>query len=93
MDYDLTIKTEASLEDASQIETIVTQIKSDMEVLNDGIKANIPDPVRTDWGDTLLENWEKYYNIDVPDAMDKMIASAKNLELAVEKAMGYSTES
>lgn len=91
--YELTIDTSASLEDAKQIESIVTQIKSDMETLNAGITSNIPEPVRTDWAETLLENWQQYYTADVPEAMDSMIASARNLELAVENAIKYSTES
>ena len=88
----LTINPGAATDDAAQIDSIVSQIKSDMETLDAAIKRNIPDGVDTTWSNTVRENWESYYNADVPAAMADMELSATNLRLAVDQALAYDKE-
>ncbi len=88
----ITINPGAATEDAAQIDSIVSQIQSDMETLDGAIKRNIPDGVQTSWSDTVRANWEGYYNADVPAAMEDMKLSAANLRLAVEQALSYDQE-
>ncbi len=88
----ITINPGAATEDAAQIDSIVSQIQSDMEVLDSAIKRNIPDGIQTSWSDTVKANWESYYSADVPSAMEDMKLSAANLRLAVEQALAYDQE-
>lgn len=89
----ITIKPGAATDDAAQIQSIVSDIKSDMEALDAAIKRTIPDGIQTTWSDTLLSNWNSYYNADIPEAMEEMSLSASNLQMAVEKALAYDQES
>lgn len=82
----------AATEDASQIDSIIETIQSDMETLNNAITATIPDGIQTSWSETVRSNWEGYYSSDVPAAMEDMKLSATNLRLAVEKAVAYDQE-
>lgn len=88
----LTINTEAALEDAAQIDSIVNDIAESMSELNKVITANIPDGIDTTWSKKVRENWENYYKQDVDEAMAGMKLSATNLRLAVEEAIKYSQE-
>jgi hypothetical protein len=75
----------AALDSASEIESIVSQIKSDMEELNTIFTQTAPG-MQLEWAETVRSNWESYYNADVPQAMDDMKKSAHNLQIAVETA-------
>lgn len=88
----ITINTGAATDDATQIDQIVSQIQSDMETLDAAMKRNIPDGIQTTWSETVLNNWQSYYNADVPSAMAEMKLSATNLRLAVEQALKYDQE-
>ena len=88
----ITINPGAATQDASQIDSIVAEIKDDMQELDQAIKATIPDGIQTTWSETVRENWEKYYTGDVPAAMDDIKLSATNLRLAVNQALAYSKE-
>ena len=86
------INTDAALDDARQIDTIIQTIADCMQELDAVIKANIPEEVRTDWSETVKENWERYYNQSVQQAMEEMKLSAQNVRTAVESALAYSQE-
>ncbi len=86
------IKPGAATDDAVQIDSIIANIASDMETLNTAIKNTIPDGIQTTWSETVRENWEQYYNADVPSAMAEMQLSATNLRTAVEQALAYDQE-
>lgn len=88
----LTINTEAALEDAAQIDSIVNDIAKNMSELNKVITDNIPDRIDTEWSRIVRDNWENYYNKDVDEAMADMKLSATNLRLAVDEAIKYSQE-
>ncbi len=88
----LTINPGAATDDAAQIDSIVSQIQQDMETLDAAIKRNIPDGIETTWSNTVRQNWENYYNSDIPSAMEEMKLSASNLRLAVEQAMKFDQE-
>lgn len=88
----ITINPGAATDDAAQIDTIVTQMAEDMETLDGAIKRNIPNGVQTTWSETVRTNWNQYYGSDVPEAMEDMKLSAKNLRLAVEQALAYDQE-
>lgn len=88
----ITIKPGAATDDATQIDQIVSQIQSDMETLDAAMKRNIPDGIQTTWSETVLNNWQSYYNADVPSAMADMKLSATNLRLAVEASLKYDEE-
>ncbi len=90
---ELTIKPGAATDDARQIETIVSGISDDMDELNRVFRDIIPEEINTSWSDTLLSNWNTYYQADIPEAMENMEYSATNLQLAVEKALAYDQES
>lgn len=88
----ITINPGAATDDAAQIDSIVSQIEEDMQVLDAAIKRNVPDGVQTTWSETVKANWESYYSADVPAAMEDMKLSAANLRLAVEQALSYDQE-
>ena len=88
----ITINPGAATDDAAQIDSIVSEIEEDMQVLDAAIKRNIPDGVQTTWSETVKANWESYYSADVPAAMEDMKLSAANLRLAVEQALSYDQE-
>ena len=88
----ITINTGAATDDASQIDSLVQTMQSDMETLNEAIKSTIPDGIQTSWSETIRENWENYYTADIPAAMEDMKQSATNLRLAVEQALAYDQE-
>lgn len=82
---DIEIMPGAALDSASEIENIVTQIKSDMEELNTIFTQTAPG-MQLEWAETVRSNWQNYYNADVPEAMENMKKSAHNLQAAVEVA-------
>lgn len=88
----ITINPGAATDDAAQIDSIISSISSSMETLDAAIKRNIPSGVQTTWSDEVRNNWERYYNADVPEAMAEMTMSATNLRLAVDQALKYSQE-
>jgi hypothetical protein len=88
----ITINPGAATDDAAQIDSIVSTMQEDMEVLDNAIKKNIPDGVQTTWSDTVRNNWENYYSSDIPSAMEGMKLSATNLRKAVEQALAYDQE-
>ena len=88
----ITIAPGAATEDATQIDSIVSTMQEDMETLDSAIKSTIPSGIQTTWSETVKENWESYYNADVPAAMEDMKLSAANLRLAVEQALQYDQE-
>lgn len=89
---ELRINPGAATDDAAQIDSIVSQMEEDMQVLDAAIKRNIPDGIETTWSDTVRANWENYYTADVPDVMENMKLSATNLRLAVDQALKYDQE-
>ena len=86
----LTILPEAALDDASSIDTIVAEISNSLEILDRVVKDNIPEHIETEWSVSLLENWIKYYNENIQNAMAGMSLSASNLKSAVDMAVKYS---
>ena len=88
----ITINAGAATDDAAQIDSIVSQIENDMQVLDAAIKRNIPEGIQTSWSEVVRENWQTYYSADVPAAMEDMKLSAANLRLAVEQALRYDQE-
>ncbi len=88
----ITINPGAATDDAAQIDSIVSQIENDMQVLDAAIKRNIPEGIQTSWSEVVRENWQTYYSADVPAAMEDMKLSAANLRLAVEQALRYDQE-
>ena len=88
----ITINPGAATDDASQIDSIVATMQENMEVLDNAIKNTIPAGIQTTWSETVRENWEGYYNADVPAAMEDMKLSATNLRLAVQQALQYDKE-
>lgn len=88
----ITITPGAATDDATQIDNIVAQMESNLELLNAAIKRNIPDGIQTTWSDEVRNNWETYYSADVPAAMADMKLSATNLRMAVDQALKYSNE-
>ena len=88
----ITINPGAATDDASQIDSLVQTMQSDMETLNEAIKSTIPDGIQTTWSETVRDNWENYYTADIPAAMEDMKLSAANLRLAVEQALAYDQE-
>ena len=67
-------------------------ITNNMDELNQVIKRNIPDRVRTNWSEEVRANWQRYYSDSVPMAMESMKASAVNLRTAVDEAIRYSKQ-
>lgn len=88
----LTIRPGAALQDATQVDTIVNQIREDMKTLNDVITSIIPMEIQTNWSGELLNNWVRYYNSEVDSSLEEMTESATNLRTSVEKVLQYSSE-
>lgn len=88
----VTIKPGVALQDATQIDSIVNQIREDMKTLNDVITNTIPSGIQTKWSEELLNNWRQYYGGDVDSAMAEMALSASNLRMAVEQVLQYSNQ-
>lgn len=88
----VTINTSAALDDAAQIENVVTRLTDDMATLNQAIKDTIPAGIQTEWSETLSDNWNKYYTADIPNAMEEMKVSASNIQMAVQTTEDFSKE-
>ena len=91
------INTEASIDDAKSIDTIVSEMDDDIHVLDKAIKDTIADGpgdpgILTNWSSTVKGNWLQYVANDVPTAFADMKLSATNLRLAVDEALRYSNE-
>ena len=89
---DLTIRPGAALQDATQVDTIVNQIKEDMRTLNDVITSTIPSGIQTKWAEELLSSWVHYYSSEIDSALEELAENATNLRVAVEKVLQYSNE-
>ncbi len=85
----LQINPGAALDDAQQIDSIVTSIQESMAELDAAMKA---DTTEAEWADKVKSNWNNYYNADVANGMNDMKLSATNLRTAVQQAMDYSME-
>lgn len=88
----VTINTSAAVDDAAQIENVVTRLTDDMATLNQAIKDTIPAGIQTEWSETLSDNWNKYYTADIPNAMEEMKVSASNIQMAVQTTEDFSKE-
>ncbi len=88
----VTIKPGAATDDAKQIDDIVSQMAGDMATLDKAVKSTIPDGIQTTWSNTVRDNWESYYQADVPAAMEEMKLSANNLRIAVDQTLKYDQE-
>ena len=86
------IAPEAALDDAADIENIISTIERSMDDLSKVIHATIPDRVETEWSKKLSDDWNKYYTSDIPEVMEEMGKSSKNIKMAAENAKGYSKE-
>lgn len=85
----ITIKPGAAVDDAVQIDNIVSTIQRDMEELDNAISFAVPNRIQTSWSEELAENWSKYYSSDIPESMEQMKASAGNLRVAVQQSLEY----
>ena len=88
----VTIKPGVALQDATQIDTIINQIREDMRILDETITNIIPEKVQTSWSEELLNGWKQYYNREVDVALEEMAVCATNLRMAVDKVLEYSNE-
>lgn len=89
----VTINPGAALDDAQEIESIVSKMKVSMEDLDKNISSAIEvGIVNVKWAETLLDNWRVYKESDVPEAMNQMLLSAANLKKAVDAVIAYSNE-
>lgn len=89
------ITTEALLDAAKQIDTIVSNMKSAMDDLDNIINNKLGPvgsgkPVSTNWAEQIVSNWKRYYTNDIPATMEQMQQSAVNLRMAVDSAISYS---
>lgn len=85
------IRPGAALDDATQIDSIIRNINESLTKLNEVITSLIPSEIETEWSKEVLSNWETYFSNDVQSALVEMEASATNLRLSVESALGYSS--
>ena len=85
----ITILPGAATEDVKEIESIVSKIDEYMTTLNDVITRVIPEQVETDWSNELLDSWTTCYNNSIQNAMQGMLLSAKNLQMAIDAALEY----
>ncbi len=91
-DLDLDLDEKKVPDGAAEIDEIVEIMERSMDELAKIIKDTIPDGIQTDWSETLKSNWDHYYTADVPEAMENMKQSAKNLRVAVQHAIEFSKE-
>jgi hypothetical protein len=85
----LTILPDAALEDAKQIEEIISKIDESMKILDGEIKRIIPEHLETDWSNNLRDRWAQFYDGTVKDSMSAMQESAESLKRAVDAAIAY----
>lgn len=85
------IRPGAALDDATQIDSIIGNINDALIELDNTITSLIPEELSLDWAREILDNWNRYYNNDVQNALREMEASGRNLRLAVEGALQYSS--
>lgn len=86
---DVTIRENAALDGATQIDEIVSKIDETLATLNSVMHECIPEEVNTVWSNEVLDNWESYYLKDVENKMAEMKASAVNLRSAVDAVVKY----
>ena len=85
----ITVQSEAALEDVKRIEEIITSIDRCMKELDVAIDKNIPQRVETQWSTDFKEAWKTYYGDSIQNAMENMRLSAVNLQNAVDAALEY----
>ncbi len=85
----ITVQSEAALEDVKRIEEIITSIDRCMKELDTTIDKNIPQRVETQWSTNFKEAWKAYYGDSIQNAMENMRLSAINLQNAVDAALEY----
>ena len=85
----ITINTEAALEDAKDIENIVQSIETSLEKLDKTFDTLIPERIETTWSNRLKEEWIAYYKESIANGMEEMKVSATNLKIAVNEALEY----
>lgn len=85
----ITINTDAALEDAKNIDTVVANIEESLAQLDKLFDMIIPERVETTWSKKLKEEWIEYYKNSIAIGMSEMKVSAANVRFAVEKALEY----
>jgi hypothetical protein len=85
----ITVNTDAALEDAKDIDTIVQSIETNLEKLDKTIDTLIPERLETTWSNRLKEEWTAYYKDSIANGMEEMKVSATNLRIAVNEALEY----
>lgn len=86
----ITVNTDEAYQGVKDIKDVVQSMKEQMEILDNEFKKQIPTGINTNWSNEVLDKWTKYYGADVPAAMEAMLQSATNLQMAVEAAEQYS---
>jgi hypothetical protein len=90
---ELYLDSSKSMNDATEIESIVSNIGNEMQDLDSAIRNNIPDSegeargVNTQWSREARALWKKYEETDIAQTMEEMLDSAKNLKMAVDNAL------
>ena len=75
----------AALDTAEDIANVVKSIDTDMQKLDEIFTKTAPS-MRLDWADAARDEWQSFYNADVPESMKEMLKSAENLQTAVKAA-------
>ena len=85
----------AALDDAREIDSIVSRMTAALDELNTIIVHEIGETgsgknISFDWAGKLVAEWNNYYTKDIPATMAAMQQSATNLRMAVDNAVSYS---
>jgi len=85
----ITVNTDAALQDAKDIDGVIATIEESLSQLDKLFDAIIPERVETTWSNKLKEEWIEYYKNSIANGMSEMKQSAANLRFAVDKALEY----
>lgn len=81
-----------ALSDADEILRVTRQMKTAFEDFDGVMRRYAGGNIKTAWADTLLQNWNKYQNDDIPGTLAAMELSAENIRNIVAESVAYSNE-
>ena len=75
-----------------EIVRVVRQMKTSFSDFDEVMKMYASGRIKTAWADTLLNNWNKYQDSDIPDTLAAMLLSSTNIRNIVAESLAYSNE-
>ena len=87
------IKDAANAEaDADELKKNADKMKNAFDDLGAKLKGYVSGPIRLDWMDTVVENYQQYNENDIKAALAQIVKSAGDIQVYVKETLAYSHE-